>query len=32
MIDLTIVPEGLERAVKRARERSIIIPTFKQQK
>ncbi|MGD8882328.1 MAG: pyridoxal-phosphate dependent enzyme [Desulfobacterales bacterium] len=32
MIDLTVVPEGLERAVKRARERSIIIPTFKQQK
>ena len=32
MIDLTIVPEGLERAVKRAREKSIIIPTFKQQK
>ncbi|MGD2185681.1 MAG: pyridoxal-phosphate dependent enzyme [Desulfobacterales bacterium] len=31
MIDLTIVPEGLERAVKRAREKSIIIPTFKQQ-
>ena len=32
MIDLTIVPEGLQRAIKRARERSIIIPTFKQQK
>jgi cysteine synthase len=31
VIDLTIVPEGLERAVKRAREKSIIIPTFKQQ-
>ncbi len=32
MIDLTVVPEALERAVKRARERSVIIPTFKQQK
>ena len=32
MIDLTVVPEALERAVKRARERSILIPTFKQQK
>ncbi len=32
MIDLTIVSEGLQRAIKRARERSIIIPTFKQQK
>jgi cysteine synthase len=32
VIDLTIVPEGLQRAIKRARERSIIIPTFKQQK
>ena len=32
MIDLTVVPEALERAVKRARERHIIIPTFKQQK
>jgi cysteine synthase len=32
VIDLTVVPEALERAVKRARERNIIIPTFKQQK
>jgi cysteine synthase A len=32
LIDLTVVPEALERAVKRAREKSIIIPTFKQQK
>ncbi len=32
MIDLTIVPEGLEHAVQRARERNIIIPTFAQQK
>jgi cysteine synthase len=32
VIDLTIVPDALERAVKRAREKSIIIPTFKQQK
>ncbi len=32
MIDLSIVPEALERAVKRAREKSIIIPTLKQQK
>ena len=32
MIDLTLVPEALERAVKRAREKNIIIPTFKQQK
>jgi cysteine synthase A len=32
MIDLTIHPEGLEHAVKRARERNIIIPTFAQQK
>ena len=31
MIDLTVVPEGLERAVKRAREKNIIIPTLKQQ-
>jgi len=31
-IDLTIYPEPLERAVKRARERNIIIPTFKQQR
>jgi len=32
VIDLTVVPEALERAIKRATERSIIIPTFKQQK
>ena len=32
MIDLTVVPDALERAVKRAREKNIIIPTFKQQK
>ncbi|MGW8301850.1 MAG: pyridoxal-phosphate dependent enzyme [Desulfobacterales bacterium] len=32
MIDLTVVPEALERAVKRAKEKNIIIPTFKQQK
>jgi cysteine synthase A len=32
VIDLTVVPEALERAVKRAREKNIIIPTFKQQK
>jgi cysteine synthase A len=32
MIDLTIHPDRLERAVKRARERDIIIPTFAQQK
>jgi cysteine synthase len=31
MIDLTINPEGLESAVKRARERNIIIPTLAQQ-
>ena len=30
MIDLTIHPDRLERAVKRARERNIIVPTFKQ--
>ncbi len=30
MIDLTIHPDRLERAVKRARERNIIIPTFQQ--
>jgi cysteine synthase len=30
MIDLTIHPEPLQRAVERARERNIIIPTFKQ--
>ncbi len=32
MIDLTIHPESLARAVQRARERQIIIPTFKQQR
>jgi cysteine synthase A len=32
MIDLTIDEERLNRAVQRARERNIIIPTFKQQK
>ena len=32
MIDTTIHPERLARAVKRARERHIIIPTFKQQR
>jgi len=32
MIDLTIHPEALERAVRRARERNIIIPTFRQQR
>ena len=32
MIDLTIYSEALERAVKRAREKNIIIPTFKQQR
>ena len=31
MIDLTINEEQLERAVQRARERNIIIPTFRQQ-
>jgi cysteine synthase len=31
VIDLTVDPKALERAVKRARERNIIIPTFKQQ-
>lgn len=30
MIDLTVHPEPLGRAVKRARERNILIPTFKQ--
>ncbi len=30
MIDLTVNEKALERAVKRARERNIIIPTFKQ--
>jgi len=32
MIDLTIYPEVLERAVRRARERNIVIPTFGQQR
>ena len=32
MIDLTIQPEQLKRAVQRARERRIIIPTFAQMK
>ena len=32
MIDLTIVPDALDRAARRARERNIIIPTFKQQR
>ena len=32
MIDLTLHPDRLERAVKRARERDIVIPTFKQMK
>ncbi len=32
MIDLTVQPDRLERAVKRARERNIIIPTYKQMK
>jgi len=32
MIDLTVNNEILERAVQRAREKNIIIPTFKQQK
>jgi cysteine synthase len=32
MIDLTIHSDSLARAVKRARERNIIIPTYKQQK
>ena len=32
MIDLTIHPEALERTVRRARERNIIIPTFRQQR
>ena len=30
MIDLTVYPESLERTIKRARERNIVIPTFKQ--
>ncbi|MBT4264299.1 MAG: pyridoxal-phosphate dependent enzyme [Deltaproteobacteria bacterium] len=32
MIDLTVHPDILERAVGRARERQIIVPTFKQQR
>jgi len=32
MIDLTVHPDRLERTVKRARERNIIIPTFAQQR
>ncbi len=32
MIDLTVYQESLERAVQRAKEQNIIIPTFKQQK
>ncbi len=32
MIDLTVHPETLERAIKRAKEKNIIIPTFKQQR
>ena len=32
MIDLSVHPDRMERAVKRARERNIIIPTFKQMK
>jgi cysteine synthase len=32
VIDLTIHPEAMTRAVQRARERNIIIPTFKQQR
>jgi cysteine synthase A len=32
MIDLSVNPQALERAVQRARERNIIIPTFKQQR
>jgi len=32
MIDLTVQPDRLERAVRRARERNIIIPTYKQMK
>jgi len=32
LIDLTIYPDILERAVRRARERNIVIPTFKQQR
>jgi len=32
MIDLTVYPDRLERAVQRARERNIVIPTHRQQK
>lgn len=32
MIDLTIFPEALDRSIKLARERNIIIPTLKQQR
>jgi cysteine synthase A len=32
MIDLTIYPESRKRAIARAKERNIIIPTFKQQR
>jgi len=32
MIDLMIYPETLDRAVRRARERNIVIPTFKEQR
>jgi cysteine synthase len=32
MIDLTVHPDRLDRTVQRARERNIIIPTFRQQK
>ncbi len=32
MIDLTVQPDVRERAIKRARERNILIPTFKQQR
>jgi cysteine synthase len=32
MIDLTIIPEALERTVELAKERNIIIPTLKQQR
>jgi cysteine synthase len=32
MIDLTIQPEALARTIQRAKERKIIIPTFKQQR
>ena len=32
MIDLTVYEERLERALERARQRNIVIPTFAQQK